>query len=327
MNPNTEAPLPPGMEAAADGDPVADDADDGYEITAWWPKHPFDHVVRFVAGLITRSKILLLYVFLLALTYGWLRPLLPDLSTRVGLLLTAAAVLPVLAVLLVVLFVDRTSLEPFDLVLRTFLAGMGMAVLAVMLNTQLSYLEGAAFDLIVVGPGEELLKLLAVFLIAYRHKAFDHAIDGAFYGAAAGAGFAAIENVSKVVQASALAGTGAAWDLVLLRSFVSTPGHVIWTAIAGYYLGVAKFHPKHATVLLTKGLLIAALAHGAFNVLVASARPEAVAVAVALNLALLVFLVVKARRWFAYYGLLGEGAAAEPADPTARDLEREARGP
>ena len=43
------------------------------------------------------------------------------------------------------------------------------------------------------------------------------------------------------------------------------PGHVIYSAFAGYYLGLAKFNPRDAGPIVVKGLIIAALIHAVYN--------------------------------------------------------------
>jgi hypothetical protein len=49
----------------------------------------------------------------------------------------------------------------------------------------------------------------------------------------------------------------------------SAPGsHVIYSAWAGYYLGLAKYNPENRGPIVVKGLLAASLIHGTYNVLV-----------------------------------------------------------
>jgi RsiW-degrading membrane proteinase PrsW (M82 family) len=122
---------------------------------------------------------------------------------------------------------------------------------------------------LVVAPGEEVAKLAAVFAFAYWHDDFDTVVDGAVYGTVAGLGFATIENVSYILRA--LVNTGSPLELVVVGSVVTGvrsiagPGHVIWTGIAGYYLGLAKFNDEYWLAITVKGLLIAALLHGTYN--------------------------------------------------------------
>jgi RsiW-degrading membrane proteinase PrsW (M82 family) len=56
------------------------------------------------------------------------------------------------------------------------------------------------------------------------------------------------------------AGTG----ITTIRALAG-PGHVIYSAFAGYYLGLAKFNEEYAGPLVVKGIFIAAVIHGIYN--------------------------------------------------------------
>jgi RsiW-degrading membrane proteinase PrsW (M82 family) len=140
------------------------------------------------------------------------------------------------------------------------------------------------FYYLVVGPVEESVKLLAVWLYPYRDSRFDSVVDGAVYGAIAGLGFAAIENVLYITQniqtpGSMLIQTGigfvdgfaetleAGGQITAVRGLAG-PGHVVYSAFAGYYLGLAKFNRENVGPIVAKGLLIAAFIHATYNTLV-----------------------------------------------------------
>ncbi|MFB6205131.1 MAG: PrsW family intramembrane metalloprotease [Haloglomus sp.] len=169
-----------------------------------------------------------------------------------------------------------------------------------------SFVGMLLFFYLVVGPVEESVKLLAVRLYAYRDDSFDAVIDGAVYGAVAGLGFATIENAlyitrnlgtggNELALGAALGAAGLGWVATLLADLsppvaqsgasgiigivetggritalraLAGPGHVIYSAFAGYYLGLAKFNRENAGPIVVKGLLIAALIHSTYNVLV-----------------------------------------------------------
>jgi RsiW-degrading membrane proteinase PrsW (M82 family) len=186
----------------------------------------------------------------------------------------------------------------------------------------------ALFFYLVVGPVEETVKLLAVRVYAYRTDDFDAVVDGAVYGAVAGLGFATVENAlyitdafQQVGQAADLFGNG----IVAARALAG-PGHVIYSAIAGYYLGLAKFNRDDAGPIVVKGLLIAAFFHGTYNLLVGIV-PGAVANAsaeVTREMALVGFIVVydgsigyflyrKIRRYRRIYSRVGAREGVERA--------------
>ena len=100
-------------------------------------------------------------------------------------------------------------------------------------RTQLSHILVLLF---VVGPIEELIKLLVVFFYAYRRPEFDEPLDGVIYSATAALGFAAIENVVYLAQNDPM--------LVLLRGPLSNPGHALFSAVWGLSLSRAKARPN-----------------------------------------------------------------------------------
>ena len=122
--------------------------------------------------------------------------------------------------------------------------------------------------LLIVGPVEELVKLLVVYLYAYRKPQFDEPLDGVIYSATAALGFAAVENVVYLGQNDPM--------LVLLRGPLSNPGHALFSALWGLSLSRAKAAPNLVRTrfrIIVSGLLGASLLHSLFDILlVASSR-------------------------------------------------------
>lgn len=123
----------------------------------------------------------------------------------------------------------------------------------------------------VVAPIEESVKLLAVRLYAYTNDQFNSVLDGAVYGAMAGLGFAVIENALYIARQLPSGGAdlglgliGVGGGITAVRALAG-PGHVIYSAIAGYYLGLAKFNPGSRGPIVIKGLLLAAVIHATYN--------------------------------------------------------------
>ncbi len=178
---------------------------------------------------------------------------------------------------------DVTGRQPLSGLVATFLLGMLFAGFAAELNGALGGVLGVVLGaagvgegvglvllyFLVVGPAEETVKLLAVRLGAYRSAAFGAVVDGAVYGAMAGLGFATIENAAYITNNVLRLGADGSvvvdtFRIAAVRSFAG-PGHVIYSAFAGYYLGLAKFNPERGGATATKGLLLAAFAHGTYN--------------------------------------------------------------
>jgi len=252
---------------------------DLYDVATWEQRTLLDRFVVSLVDAVVEKRRRLLF----SLAAGLLLTQL----VFVGLFIVRAPILGVLSLLsvvpalfLVVLFwtSDPTEREPIALVAVTFVLGVLFASFAAVTNSALL----PAFELLgvvglplffylVVGPVEEFVKLLAIRVRAYRSDEFKTVVDGAVYGAVAGLGFAAIENL-LYITAGAVSATPAeavieqqqAVAVAFTRSFVG-PGHVIFSAWAGFYLGLAKFNPEHRLPIVLKGLVIASFIHATYN--------------------------------------------------------------
>lgn len=192
---------------------------------------------------------------------------------------SALSLAPAFVLVIYLWWRDAPTREPLRVMALTFVLGGVFASVAALLNGPSRLVEvvpvigSALFFLLFVGPIEEVVKWLAVRIAALDTDSFDHVVDGAVYGAAAGLGFAAVENavyISNEVLLATQANTSlatATMDTAFFRSLVG-PGHVLYSAIAGLYLGVARFTPDFRGALIVKGLLIAAVLHAGYNSLV-----------------------------------------------------------
>ncbi|ELZ94868.1 hypothetical protein C440_07327 [Haloferax mucosum ATCC BAA-1512] len=270
------------VERAADGET------DLYDIATWEERTSVDGLVVAFHWLLHVSSraVIILTAFLILAGIGGLSAIT---DPQVGLL-TLLSALPALGLAGYVYYTDVTDNEPLWLLVVTFLLGVLTATFAAVLNSVLSslgqqiagelslsigFLGSVIFFYLVVGPVEEVVKLLAVRLYAYTHDSFNAVIDGAVYGAMAGLGFATIENalfITRNLQASGLdVGVGSGLGIITAGGTITAiralagPGHVIYSAIAGYYLGLAKFNQENAGPIVIKGLLLAALVHATYN--------------------------------------------------------------
>jgi RsiW-degrading membrane proteinase PrsW (M82 family) len=270
------------------------DSRDLYDISTWERRSAVDTLSTWLYRLgIAGAKVFIILLALLFLIAQLVLGGLGAVSDPVVGLLVILSVVPAFAIAAYVWYVDITTEEPLSLLVGTFLLAILFAMFAAVINsigilpfgviviaTQeiapaatpvASFLAISLFFFFVVGPVEETVKLLAVRLYAYRDARFDAVIDGAVYGAAAGLGFATIENALYITQGleAGVAGTeviGAAGDTAAVRALAG-PGHVLYSAIAGFYLGLAKFNPENWGPIVIKGLLIAAVFHALYNTL------------------------------------------------------------
>lgn len=276
------------------------DQQDLYDIATWEVRSRLDAFAVSLVKTVRRSKVSMLVAVALVLFLGQAGLAFGTIRQEPFLgVLGVLSVLPALAVAAYLWFDDPTVREPFVPLAATFLLAMVFAMLAAVLNSTFrpafETLELAglvAFFFLVVGPAEEFVKWLAIRVYAFHQPAFRTVVDGAIYGAVAGLGFAAIENFTYIVVVYLEAGpagvtpTESAVSVATQRLFVG-PGHVIFSAWAGFYLGLAKFNPDQYAPIVVKGLLIAAFIHALYNTMV-TVLPEMLPLTVGGLLALIV---------------------------------------
>jgi len=116
---------------------------------------------------------------------------------------------------------------------------------------------------------EETMKFLAVRMSALKSREFDEPIDGLLYLIIAALGFAAVENAftvtSQDVQAAGFFGSGGILVILGARSLSATLLHTLASGIVGYFLAKSFFSKRPRHLLVTAGILVAALVHAAYN--------------------------------------------------------------
>jgi RsiW-degrading membrane proteinase PrsW (M82 family) len=97
------------------------------------------------------------------------------------------------------------------------------------------WLEQALHSLFAVALPEETVKILVIAAVSARRRPFADPMDTVVYGAAAGLGFAAYENLAYLVLHADM------WrSLAALRSVLTVPFHGALGIIAGAYLAIAR---------------------------------------------------------------------------------------
>ena len=165
--------------------------------------------------------------------------LLESLPTVIG----AAAIAPALLVLWLVIAADERPGPPTQVWLAFVLGAASIsllglarapfnALLAIPDDPWLTQAMRAAFG---VAAPEEIVKVLVIVAISARRRASADPMDTVVYGAAAGLGFAAYENLAYLVQHKDM------WRaLAALRSVLTVPFHGALGIIAGAYLAIAR---------------------------------------------------------------------------------------
>ena len=159
---------------------------------------------------------------------------------------------------------DIFEREPLAVVAYCFGWGAFSGILAGILNTVIT---GPFLGVGGAGFIEEPLKIYGVYMIAKSARMgneFNDHLDGIIYGAAAGAGFAGLENFWYITD-MVLNNAYPAIFAIFIRSITGIM-HISWSAIAGRSLGVAKATKGRIEASdMIPGVLVAAIIHFAWN--------------------------------------------------------------
>jgi RsiW-degrading membrane proteinase PrsW (M82 family) len=165
--------------------------------------------------------------------------LLASLPTVIG----TAAVAPALLILwLVIAAAERPG--PPAKVWTAFLLGaasislLGIArapFASILAAPEKPWIAQALRSIFGVAAPEEIVKILVIVAVSTRRRAFAAPMDTVVYGAAAGLGFAAYENLAYLEQHTDM------WrSLAALRSVLTVPFHGALGIIAGAYLALGR---------------------------------------------------------------------------------------
>jgi RsiW-degrading membrane proteinase PrsW (M82 family) len=165
--------------------------------------------------------------------------LLESLPTVIG----AAAIAPALLLLWLVIAADERPGPPVQVWLAFVLGAASISLLGIVrapFSALLAIPENPWATLVLrsvfgVAVPEEIVKILVIVAVSARRRAASDPMDTVVYGAAAGLGFAAYENLAYLVQHAEM------WRaLAALRSVLTVPFHGALGIIAGAYLAIAR---------------------------------------------------------------------------------------
>ena len=167
---------------------------------------------------------------------------------------------------------DKNREEPKNVIMKVFFLGSLITIPAAIIlellliyilfgklsmPTEFTSLFEALKAAAIPGVVEEVLKLLAVLILAYKLKEFDERADGIVYAVIVGMGFAAFENIFYVLQNILSA---------FFRALTAVPMHAIVGAIMGFFIGRAKFSQKNKRKwLIFLGLILAIIIHTIYD--------------------------------------------------------------
>jgi RsiW-degrading membrane proteinase PrsW (M82 family) len=165
--------------------------------------------------------------------------LVDSLPTVIG----SAAVAPALLILWLVVAADERPGPP-GRVWTAFVLGAASILLlgaarapfaSILAAPENAWAAQALHSIFGVALPEETVKILVIVAVSARRRPFADPMDTVVYGAAAGLGFAAYENLAYLVQHADM------WrSLAALRSVLTVPFHGALGIIAGAYLAIAR---------------------------------------------------------------------------------------
>lgn len=162
---------------------------------------------------------------------------------------------------------DNLHPEPRSLIAGTFVVGIISVVCAVILekvasdiilDTKMKYIAWAAI--------EEIVKLTAVALVAFRSQYLDEPIDMMIYCITVALGFAALENALFILTPLDDGNITKTIMVGNMRFIGATLVHVVSSASIGFVLGLAFY--KNAlikTLALITGIILSVTLHASFN--------------------------------------------------------------
>lgn len=175
------------------------------------------------------------------------------------------AIAPTVVLIIIVLSADKYQKEPIGLLVLLFLAGMITVIPAMILEQVYSALFGslngyiALFFEVFVGVAliEELVKYVAVKLIAYKRNSFDEIYDGIIYSVMVSLGFATVENILYV--------TSYGLNTAIVRAITAVPAHAMFAVTMGYFMGLSKAFINKKSFYNLMSFIAPVIVHGIYD--------------------------------------------------------------
>lgn len=216
-------------------------------------------------------------------------------------LLIIVAIVPSIGLLYYINWKDKYRKEPHGLLWKGFGFGALAAALISTLGIALTIagipigkadtVWGHIYEAFVEAAiPEELIKFLFLWLLLRNNRYYDEYFDGIVYAACIGLGFAALENVTYLLENyDEWVSTG------ILRAIVSVPGHFMFGITMGYFYAKATFgDPVQRKKNLAFAICAPILLHAAFDATLLVS--QILAGALAAFYSLYIYLVEKSKR-------------------------------
>lgn len=180
------------------------------------------------------------------------------------------AIAPTIAYIFWIYLKDKYDKEPINRLVKFFLLGVFMGVIALIIEfilLKLDILTGYTsiiyISFIVAGMTEEGLKAFILIPNLLKERYFNEELDGIIYSVFLSLGFATLENLLYILKED----KSTMIEVGLIRAIISVPAHMLFAITMGYYISKYKFSTdkfkKREYLILS--VLIPILIHGVFD--------------------------------------------------------------
>ncbi len=178
-----------------------------------------------------------------------------------------AGLLPALLWLWFWLKEDNLHPEPRSTVAATFIAGAISVIIAIVLEKFIQLSIGDTVSRYIAWAAvEELVKLVAVAIVAFHADVLDEPIDAMIYCITVALGFAALENAFFIFSPLSLGQLGTSIITGNLRFVGASLVHVVSSAMIGFMIGISFYRGVWMkTFCIVSGIILAVALHAAFN--------------------------------------------------------------
>lgn len=180
------------------------------------------------------------------------------------------AMLPISFFIVWIYLKDKYEKEPLLKLIKYFLLGILVSILAIFLEFYFSKLNmfSGVTDLLykaffIAAFIEEGLKSIILIPILLKDKDFNEKLDGIIYSIFLSLGFAMVENIIYLLRER----LDLSLELGITRGLISIPSHIMFAITMGYYISKYKFSKddKKSVKYLIYAVIIPVLLHGVFD--------------------------------------------------------------
>ncbi len=178
-----------------------------------------------------------------------------------------SGILPALLWLWFWLKEDNLHPEPRSLVATSFIGGMMVVVLAIFLEKYISDIVSDSTTRYILWAGiEEIVKFIAVLIIALRSRNMDEPVDAMIYCITVALGFAALENALFILSPLDTGDITRSIVTGNMRFIGASLVHVTSSAAIGFMIGLSFYkNLLIKSISLIIGIILSITLHASFN--------------------------------------------------------------